>query len=938
MNQRRLFHGNKLAVAIALCSTAYGGSALAADAIEEVFVTGSFIERPVDRPQPVTVINNEDLRLEQRGSIAEVFKNLPQSIGSTSTINTQQGGMNGGNTPTATINLRGLGPRATLVLLNGGRQTSDGGYGFVDINNLAPSIMVERVELVTDGSSALYGSDAVAGVANFITRNDFEGIEIRTEAQKIQDVQGSRPDMNIGIILGGGSDRTHVVAGLDYATTEILLVEDRYDDARLRLGLTSGFGNPATFQIQNVNGTLRPATQTVPDPLCGSDQIGGGLAAGEVTPAGNQCLMFNALNRALQPESERIVGLSVLTHEFNDTLRGEFEFGFARTRYDIPFGYVTPAGVTSFGFVPVDNPGVLEAVRMNPNFPNPANDPNIGGYRFRGRVMSPAGGPSNTHTTSQDTYRFAARLRGSFGDSGWDWQASFSNSWNDTFFSSTDTIVDRLNKALNGFGGPNCNANVPENRGVGNCKFWNPFANNFLANPSDPHYNDPELTRWMTGGRTTNDSGELRTYDFVVTGDLWEMAGGTTGIALGIHRREQKFKQDWDSLSEQAGNWAFNGATAYLDFSGERSTDAVFSELVMYPSDMLEIQLAARYEDTGSMDSLDPKVGILITPREGLYLRASAGTSFRQPGEIQMFGIGPGGATTDPIGGDTINARGLLVGNRNLKAETSDNWTAGFTWDVTDNFSMDINYWSVKFKDLITQENSQTILLLDRADGFITDPRIQLRDGAPNEVCEVTGRWFPPATPTNPRPLDCMSGFDVQLFTTTYINQSFQNTSGVDFSFTYDFEALGSEWRARLIGSWTEKYEMDVQGRVVDGVGSYNMSTFGSPNPEWRGNVQLDWRRDAHMARATWRYVSKLVNDAPNANNNLTEETDFHTLDLTYGYTLPFADADLTFTVINVFDEEDPLRHGVQTTTTSNIYEARGRVFRVGFNWRMESL
>src|SRR5690606_3100841 len=116
--------------------------------------------------------------------------------------------------------------------------------------------------------------------------------------------------------------------------------------------------------------------------------------------------------------------------------------------------------------------------------------------------------------------------------------------------------------------------------------------------------------------------------------------------------------------------------------------------------------------------------------------------------------------------------------------------------------------------------------------------------------------------------------------------------------------------------------EMDVQGRVVDGVGSYNMSTFGSPNPEWRGNVQLDWRRDAHMARATWRYVSKLVNDAPNANNNLTEETDFHPLDLTYGYTLPFADADLTFTVINVFDEEDPLRHGVQTTTTSNIYEA----------------
>ena len=88
---------------------------------------------------------------------------------------------------------------------------------------------------------------------------------------------------------------------------------------------------------------------------------------------------------------------------------------------------------------------------------------------------------------------------------------------------------------------------------------------------------------------------------------------------------------------------------------------------------------------------------------EGLFLRASAGTSFRQPGEIQVFGIGPGGATTDPIGGDTINARGLLVGNRNLGPETSDNWTAGFTWDVNDQFTMELNYWSVKFKDLITQ-------------------------------------------------------------------------------------------------------------------------------------------------------------------------------------------------------------------------------------------
>lgn len=928
------FHGKKLAIAVALCCTgAATMPALGQDTIEEVTVTGSFLERPADRPQPVTVLSSEDLRLEQRGSIAEVFKNLPQSIGSSSTINTQQGT---GNSPTATINLRGLGPRATLVLLNGGRQTTDGGFGAVDINNIAPSIMIERIEILTDGASALYGSDAVAGVANFISRNNFEGIEFRAEAQKIQDVQGNQPDVNLGLIVGGGNGTTHVVAGIDYATTEILLVEDRYTDDRLRLGLTSGFGNPATFQLQNANGTLRPLGQTRPDPLCGSSQIGGGLRAGELNGTGTQCLLFNAFGRTLQPKSKRIVGLSVLTHDFNEDVTAQVEMGFARTRYDIPFGYVTPAGVTTNGFVPLDNPGALETVRNFPNFPNPANDPNLGGYRFRGRVMSPAGDGVNIHDTWQDTFRVAARLNGSFGDSGWDWQAMFSNSWNDTSFNSTDTLTARLNAALDGYGGPGCTASratdpTLRQRGEGNCQFWNPFANHLLANPGDAHYNDPALTEWLTGERNTLDSGELKTYDFIVTGDLWDMAGGTTGLAVGIHRREQFFSQDWDPLSEAPGNWGFNGATAYLDFSGERATDALFGELVMYPTEDLEVQLAARYEDTGTLDSFDPKVGLLWTPIDGLFLRTSAGTSFRQPGEIQVFGIGPGGATTQPIGGDTINARGLLVGNRDLGPETSDNWTVGFTWDVTDNFTAELNYWSVKFKDLITQENAQTILLLDQADGFITDPRIQLRDGAPNEVCEITGRWS--GNPADPRPVDCLSGFDVQLFTSTYINQSFQNTAGLDYTFTYNFDALGSEWRARLLGTWTHKYDMDVQGNKVDGVGSYNMATFGVPNPEWRTNLMLDWNRGDHMARATWRYISKLTNDAPNANNNLTAETSFDTLDLLYGYNFSELGIDLTFTVINALDEEDPLRHGAQTTNTSNIYESRGRVYRLGMNW-----
>ena len=125
--------------------------------------------------------------------------------------------------------------------------------------------------------------------------------------------------------------RTGIVAGLDYATTEILLVEDRYDDARLRLGLSSGFGNPATFQRQNPDGTLPGlATSSIPDPLCGSELLGGPLPAGEINTTGTPaCQLFNALGRASQPEAERIIGLSTLTHEFTDTMSAQVEVGFA---------------------------------------------------------------------------------------------------------------------------------------------------------------------------------------------------------------------------------------------------------------------------------------------------------------------------------------------------------------------------------------------------------------------------------------------------------------------------------------------------------------------------------------------------------------------------------------------------------------------------------
>src|SRR5690606_21814371 len=125
------------------------------------------------------------------------------------------------------------------------------------------------------------------------------------------------------------------------------------------------------------------------------------------------------------------------------------------------------------------------------------------------------------------------------------------------------------------------------------------------------------------------------------------------------------------------------------------------------------------------------------------------------------------------------------------------NYTVGMTWDITDNFTMDLNYYSIDFEDLIVSEDGQIVLLNDIADGFINDPRITLNPGVTaTEVCEVTGRWDPQANV--PLPDGCIRATDISFFTLGYINQEYQKQSGIDLRFDYRFAGAGSDWGLQL--------------------------------------------------------------------------------------------------------------------------------------------
>ncbi len=522
--------------------------------LEEVVVTGSYLPRPADRPQPVQVLTNEDIVLEQRLSVAEVLKDLSVMNGTVVLNNFTESGQS----PTTTVNIRGLGARATLPLINGRRQTIDATNGTndvsaVDINNLTPSIMLGRIEVLTDGASALYGSDAVAGVVNFITRRDFEGFEL-----SLQGLSVDRPDTNdfrIAAIAGSQAENTSVVAAFEYSERERIDAEDVYDTNRILQVVNgsptvflSSAGNPGSFRQTGGRG----APPRFPDPLCEDPSLGGVPAAGirQAGRGGPSCGLALTLGRNIVAEMERLQGMVTVDHDLGNSLSAEMEVGFARVRQNRHLGFNFPISRTGQEpVVPASNPGVI-AENARSGLP-------IMDYRVYQRLGSPVQGPDGPaiNFQDQDTWRVVGALSGDF-NADWSWDVSATFSQNDSRLEDKDTLRDRYDLALNCMGLPTRDT----------C--WNPFANNFLASPGDPEYNDPAVREWLTGDRLGTGHAELTTVEFLVTGGFGELGGEPIGVAIGAQHREQEFLFGWDPTSRDGG-FGFNNVPLF-DFGGRR--------------------------------------------------------------------------------------------------------------------------------------------------------------------------------------------------------------------------------------------------------------------------------------------------------------------------------------------------------------------------------
>ncbi|WP_262693608.1 TonB-dependent receptor domain-containing protein [Kordiimonas aquimaris] len=822
--------------------------------IEEVVVTGSYIKGKTQSssPSPISVIGANNLSEIGASTVADLVQTLTINNGAQ---NNPDAFTQGSTTGTSNFNLRGLGVSSTLVLMNGRRQVTSAnvtndGIAFVDTSALVPQIATQRIEIVKDGAAAIYGTDAVAGVVNFITDDTFEGFEVNAKYQTLTD-QGSQSDTLIEGKFGWAGETTNImVAGSYFNRTPLTTAERRL--SRRGQDDTSSLGNPGAFFLFGALPVIDPT---------GCDAQGGfstPIGGGAQTTLDNAGLPFTAgfcrfdfgdfFN--LVPDEERIQAFGVITQELGGDHVFRAEVSYADQTVERGNSPTFPFLQLSSAVVPTNNPGNIFPAAVGP-------------VLFFGRAIG-NGGDVSPQTTDRDTLRLSASVDGTLsGD--WTYDVAVTHGVSNALLRTEDTVTANFSAALRGFGGAGCDASTGT-AGVGPCEFYNPFATSFSTIP-----NSQSVLDFVIGTQVTDSKSELTVVDAVISG-----TAGDIGLALGVQYRDETFSQDFDPISEADG---FAFLIGGQDFSRSRDAKAIFAEMFVPLGDTLDFSAAVRYEDYGGNigDTLDPKFSLLWRPTDEWSLRGSYSTSFRAPSVFQEAGVNTSlNQVTDPLGGTAFAAvRSLPAAGRDIGPEQGKALNFGASYQSA-GWELDIDYWHYDFSNVIIQENFQAIVNADPQ-----GDRVIRANGDTGNILIVL---------------------------VDFVNASSVTTNGLDVNLRYNIDTDYGIIQPFFEGTRVFNYDIDdPQGGEIEGAGSRNFSNFGSPTAETRFNTGIAFTNSVHDARFYVRHISSLTDDE----NQGQRIGAFTTVDAQYtlnlGGVIDGADGtSLQIGVINAFDKTPP--------------------------------
>jgi len=699
---------NCLALSIStalLASTSINAFAAESDEeVERIEITGSHIKRTsMEGPSPVTSLSQEDISKTGVTDLISLFTKLP--ISGQGTFSTQANSSDDTANGGSSVSLRGLGADSTLILVNGRRvSVSPFAKGidtaFVDINNI-PLSAIKRVDILKDGASATYGSDAVAGVINVVLRDDVEGVELTGKVGSTAD--GGGDETSISMVFGHVTDKSSHTFIMEYYDREEVLYADRdYSKSSNQKALT-GNANATDFRSSSgIPGTIAlkadPSNRLI-------DTFGDDVCSAEDSdPANNLCRYDYAPHMTMIPDAERFSFNYMGKYQVNDTVEGFAELNGQNSK-----SIVRGAGSPSFNELFMDGDNVNHPFADMPDHEFYQQD-----LTMRRRTVDIG---NREKRVDSDYYRAIVGLRGEIDT--WSWEAAYS------YIKS-----ESVERGVDGF--PN-SRRIQEAIDSG---LWNPF---------EPSSNSQESLDFIETTTTRVGKSTNRSFDIKFSGPIMEMKHGDMYMALGAEYREE-------SISDNPDDQFLRGdifGTEATQANGSRDNTAIFGELIVPVLDTLEVQLAVRHEDYSDFGTTtDPKVSFLWTPTDDLSLRGSYGTAFRAP-SLHQLGLGRTDESPNLVDNLRCDAIGnqdracepqeytaVFEGNPDLGPEESKSYNLGIVYNVTDDLNFSVDYYNYDIEDIIDSDTQFVI------DNFGLDNSIVVRrptsiTGDPGEVIQV---------------------------------------------------------------------------------------------------------------------------------------------------------------------------------------------------------
>ncbi len=864
-----------------LATLATPATAQVAEPMQKVEITGSSIKRlNAETALPVQLITRADIEKSGATTAAELLSKVSANAaaltdGASFSDIAGQRGFNGAN-------LRGIGVSSTLVLLNGRRLAnfaSPGGNAGVDLNAI-PSAAIERVEVLKDGASAIYGTDAIGGVINFITRRNYEGADV---SAYYADTQHGGARKAMATVSGGtgnlATDRYNVMAVFDYQDTTSLRSSQRswigsayQPDINLDSGSSNTF--PANFRRTRANGTSATGARINPSaPACNPPAT---VYAPDSFVGPTACMYDYMQDTELFPDSRRI---SLLTRgqfalDQDTTLYGEFLINETSTTYRIS------ALTVSGSIYPLNGQ----------YYPHAAVPTNKTPLNVNMRLTE--GGP---RTNEIDATATRLVVGGKGAALGWDYDMALNHSVNKV----DDAYIDGYVKTT---------------------LFNDAFASGKI-NPFGP--SGAEGLALLAAAKVNDvarrSRGTTESFDIKATRDLFQMAGGNAAVALGMEYRRENMRFTPSALLA-AGEIRSEGTAT--PFSGSRSVKAAYAEfnLPLLPS--LEAQLALRhdrYNDVGS--TTNPKVGVRWNPLQQLVVRGSYGTGFRAPSLADLYSpvrLGQAnGIYNDPLGCIKVGAIDntdnpdycglqpdkLKGGSPLLRPEESKQFSLGMVLEPHRDVTATLDYWRIKKTDVIVSPEGS----------YFTDPV--------GNAAYITRDVADPALPGIP---GMILSIDSRLR-----NIGALETSGADLGINWRLPATDiGRFGVTLNGTYVFDYTTreTVDGSDVSALGIYTNDQIVQ---RWRHTVTLDYERGPFSATLQQTFLSGYRDQNLLADGSVHRVKAYSLLDLTGGYQISKS---LKFRagVKNLLDKNPPLSNQLFSFSVGydpSYTDPRGRQF-----------